>query len=80
MPASNPFDFNNRLQNDGDNWPTDGGTVPTAAILGLKEIIAKTIGKWMWMPVAILFLALAVVAYAARNSGMALAGGSASEN
>jgi len=79
MPASNPFDFNNRLQNDGDNWPTDGGTVPTAAILGLKEIIAKTIGKWMWMPVAILFLALAVVAYAARNSGMALAGLSVGE-
>ena len=99
MPASNPFDFNNWFQNDGDNWPPastsvcgrddfhgpyrverylrgstpdlsvvppthpiqqldaavvgvdeDSSTVEAPAIPRLKEIIAKAIGKSMWMP------------------------------
>jgi len=41
---------------------------------GFKEIVAKTIGKWIWMLVGILFLGLVVVAYATRNSGTAVAG------
>ena len=41
---------------------------------GLKEIVAKTIGKSIWMLVGILFLGLVVVAYATRNSGTAVAG------
>ena len=57
----------------------DRGIVPAPAILGLKEIIAKPIGKSMWMPIAILFLALVVVAYAARNHGTAVTGLSAEE-
>ena len=128
MPASNPFDFNNWLQNDGDNLPPastsvygrgdfhgihgverylpgstldlsvvapthptpqpdvavlgadeDSGTVQAPAIPGLDEIIAKLLGKSMWMPVAILFLALVVVAHAARNSGTTVAGLSVGE-
>ena len=46
----------------------DSSTVQTRAILGLKEIIAKAIGKSMWILFAILFLALLALAYAARNS------------
>ena len=46
---------------------------------GLKEIVAKTIGKSIWMPVGILFLGLVVVAYATRNSGTAVAGLSVGE-
>jgi len=52
----------------------NSSTGQAPAILGLKEIIAKRIGKSIWMPVAILFLALVVVAYAARNSGTPMAG------
>jgi uncharacterized membrane protein YfcA len=57
----------------------DGSTVQAPAIPRLKEIIAKAIGKSMWIPVALLFLALVVVAYAARNSGTAVAGLSVGE-
>jgi len=42
-------------------------------------IFAKPIGKSIWMPVAILFLALVVVAYAARNSATTVAGLSVGE-
>jgi uncharacterized membrane protein YfcA len=52
----------------------DSKAVQAPAILDLKETIAKPIGKSMWMPVAILFLAVVVVAYAARNSGTAMPG------
>src|SRR5215469_256073 len=46
---------------------------------GFKEIVAKTIGKSIWMLVGILFLGLVVVAYATRNSGTAVAGLSVGE-
>jgi uncharacterized membrane protein YfcA len=52
----------------------DSSTVEAPAILRSKEIIPKLLGKSMWMPVAILFLALVVIAYAAWKSGTALAG------
>ena len=57
----------------------DSGAVQTPATPRFKEIIAKAIGKSMWTPVALLFLALVVVAYAARNSGTAVAGLSVGE-
>src|SRR5262249_848183 len=52
----------------------NSSTGQAPAILGLKEIIEKRIGKVIWMAVGILFLALVVVAYAARNSGTPMAG------
>ena len=57
----------------------DSSTLEAPAILGFRETIAKPIGKSMWMPVAILFLALVVVAYAACNSGTLVAGLSVGE-
>jgi uncharacterized protein len=57
----------------------NSGISHASGIPGLKEITAKPIGKSTWMPVAILFLALVVVAYATRNSGTAVAGLSVGE-
>jgi uncharacterized protein len=54
-------------------------TVEAPGVLGPKEINPKPIRKSMWMPIVILFLALVLVAYAASNSGTAVAGLSVGE-
>jgi uncharacterized membrane protein YfcA len=48
--------------------------VQAPAIPVPQETIAKPIGKAVWMPIAILFLVLVVVAYAAHNSRAAVPG------